>query len=227
MRKKPAVSVVIPTLNEQAAVAAAVQSVSAEAEVIVVDGGSVDATVDAALAAGVPVVTTARGRGFQLAAGAERATGDWLVFLHADTRLEAGWAQALFALCPEVVGGAFRFAVDSPRPVYRWIEAGVGLRCRLLGLPYGDQAIFARREAYRRAGGFAPMALFEDVDFVRRLRRVGRLTFPALRALTSPRRWEKRGVLSTTLCNWWLIGLYAAGANPRRLERIYSGGRTG
>lgn len=227
MREKPAVSVVIPTLDEQAAVATAVRSAIADAEVIVVDGGSLDATVSAARAAGASVVTAARGRGFQLAAGAERATGDWLVFLHADTRLESGWAQTLLALSPEVAGGAFRFAVDSPRPVYRWIEAGVGLRCRLLGLPYGDQAIFARREAYRRAGGFAPMAVFEDVDFVRRLRRAGRLAFPAVRALTSPRRWEKRGVLGTTLCNWWLIGLYAAGASPGRLERIYSGGRTG
>lgn len=227
MREKPAVSVVIPTLNEQAGVAAAVQSAIAEAEVIVVDGGSLDATVGAALASGAAVVTAARGRGRQLAAGAERAAGDWLVFLHADTRLEPGWAQALSGLSPEVVGGAFRFAVDSPRASYRWIEAGVRLRCRLFGLPYGDQAIFARREAYRRAGGFAPMALFEDVDFVRRLRRVGRLTFPAVKALTSPRRWEKRGVLSTTLCNWWLIGLYSAGANPSWLERTYSGGRTG
>jgi hypothetical protein len=227
VREKPAVSVVIPTLNEQAAVAAAVRSVIAEAEVIVVDGGSLDATVGAALASGAAVVTAARGRGRQLAAGAATAEGDWLVFLHADTRLEPGWAQALSALSPDVVGGAFRFALDSPRASYRWIEAGVRLRCRLFELPYGDQAIFARREAYRRAGGFAPMALFEDVDFVGRLRRVGRLAFPSARAFTSARRWEQKGVLRTILSNWWVFGLYAAGANPSRLERIYSSGRTG
>ncbi len=226
MGEKPAVSVVIPTLDEQASVAAAVRSVIAEAEVLVIDGGSLDATAEAARAAGARVLTAERGRGSQLAAGADCATGDWLVFLHADTRLEDGWAQALSALSREVAGGAFRFALDSPRASYRWIEAGVRLRCRLFELPYGDQAIFARREAYRRAGGFAPMALFEDVDFVGRLRRVGRLAFPSTRALTSARRWEQKGVLATILSNWWIFGLYAAGANPNRLQRIYSRGRT-
>jgi GT2 family glycosyltransferase len=87
--------------------------------------------------------------------------------------------------------------------------------------------MFARREAYSRAGGFTPMALFEDVDLVRRLRRVGRLAFPSVRAFTSPRRWEERGILRTMLCNWWVFWLYSAGANPSRLERIYGSGRTG
>lgn len=213
---------VIPALNEQDLVAAAIRSVSADAaEVIVVDGGSVDGTVGVALRAGACVLTAPRGRGSQLAAGAERAGGDWLVFLHADTPLEAGWAGCLGELGPEIVGGAFRFAVDSPRRIYRWIEAGVRLRCALFRLPYGDQGIFVRRETYDLIGGFAPYPLMEDVAFIRRLRRAGRLGFPGARAFTSPRRWERHGIVSTSLHNCCLLALYAAGWPPERLARFY------
>jgi hypothetical protein len=112
-------------------------------------------------------------------------------------------------------------AVASRRRAYRLVEAGVALRCRLLRLPYGDQAIFARRDVYGIAGGFAVIPLMEDVEFVRRLARHGRLAFPRLRAFTSPRRWERHGLLATTLRNWWLLGLYAAGCPPARLARLY------
>jgi rSAM/selenodomain-associated transferase 2 len=218
---RPQISVVIPALNEEALVAGAVRSVSAEAEVIVVDGGSRDRTVAAAQAAGACVLTASRGRGRQLAAGAAQAGGDWLLFLHADTRLEPGWAGCLRGLRLEIVGGAFRFAVDSPRQVYRWLEAGVRLRCALFSLAYGDQGIFVRREAYGLTGGFAPYPLMEDVAFMRRLRRTGALAFPDVRALTSPRRWERHGMISTSLRNWWLLGLYAAGWPPERLAHFY------
>ena len=147
------ISVVIPALDEEAHVGDAVRSVRDHAEVIVVDGGSADGTRAAAEAAGATVIGSARGRGLQLDAGARAARGDWLVFLHADTRLEAGWAATLRALPDAVVGGAFRFALDPPRPAYRWLEAGVALRCRLFRLPYGDQGLFARREIYCRIGG--------------------------------------------------------------------------
>jgi hypothetical protein len=144
-----------------------------------------------------------------------------MVFLHADTRLEAGWRAALEALPAPVVGGAFRFALDSARPACRVVEAGVRARCRLLALPYGDQGIFARRRAYRAAGGFSPLPLMEDVDFVSRLRREGALAFPGVRAFTSPRRYERDGLLGATLLNWWVLGLYAAGRPPERLAEIY------
>ena len=220
------ISVVIPALDEQGRIGAAVHSVRAEAaEVLVVDGGSRDHTCAEAEAAGARVVKFSGGRGPQLAFGARQASGDWLLFLHADTRLEPGWAAAMRGLDTRVVGGAYRFAVDSPRPAFRVIEAGVALRCRLLRLPYGDQALFARREAYHAAGGFPPLPLMEDVVFVRRLRRVGRLAFPETRAFTSARRWERRGIAATTLANLATLALYLAGRSPERLAREYNAAR--
>lgn len=215
-------SVVIPALDEEDLVAAAVRSVREDAEVIVVDGGSRDGTREAAVAAGAAVIESAPGRGVQLDAGARAARGDWLVFLHADTRLERGWAAALRALPAAVVGGAFRLALDPPQPAYRLIEAGVALRCRLFRLPYGDQGIFARRDVYGMIGGFRPFPLMEDVDLVRRLARAGPLAFPAARAFTSARRWERHGMAATSLRNLWLLGRYAAGRAPDRLARTYA-----
>jgi rSAM/selenodomain-associated transferase 2 len=215
------VSVVIPTLDEEDYIAGAIRSVRGSAEVLVVDGGSTDQTRDRAAEEGARVLTSPRGRGQQLDLGAREATGDWIVFLHADTRLEGGWAEALAALGREVVGGAFRFAVDSPRSVYRWVEKAVELRCRLFALPFGDQAIFARRHVYGMVGGFPPFPLMEDLHFVRRLSRAGPMALLRTRAFTSARRWETNGVVTTTARNLWLLGLYAAGRAPERLARFY------
>jgi len=217
----PLLSVVIPALNEEERVATAVRSVRDDAEVIVVDGGSADGTRAAAEAAGATVIASARGRGVQLATGARAARGEWLVFLHADTRLEEGWAAALRSLPPEKVGGAFRFALDAPGVAYRLLEAGVALRCLLFRLPYGDQGLFARRAAYETIGGFRPMSLMEDVDFVRRLGGAGPLALLPVRAWTSARRFERRGAVATSLRNLGLLTLYAAGCAPDRLARLY------
>jgi rSAM/selenodomain-associated transferase 2 len=217
----PSISVVIPALDEEAVLPAAIRSVSEAAEVLVVDGGSRDATPAVAAAEGARVISSAPGRGLQLDLGARAARGDWLVFLHADTRLEPGWAAALAALGPDVAGGAFRLAIDSDRGRYRAVEAVVRARVRWLRLPYGDQAIFARRDDYARAGGFPHLPLMEDVAFVRRLRAVGGLAFPSVRAWTSARRWEEHGLVGATVRNWLLVALYAAGQPPERLARLY------
>jgi rSAM/selenodomain-associated transferase 2 len=217
----PRVSVVIPALDEAAHVERALASVRDADEVIVVDGGSRDRTAALARAAGAAVLLAPRGRGTQLGRGAARATGDWLVFLHADTALERGWKEALHALPREVAGGAFRLAIDSPRPAFRAIEWGVAWRCRLLSLPFGDQGLFARRSAYAEVGGFRPFPLMEDIDFVCRLGRAGRLAFPRPRAFTSPRRWERHGVFGATLRNGWLLAQFAAGRRPEDLARGY------
>jgi rSAM/selenodomain-associated transferase 2 len=191
--------------------------------VIVVNGGSTDRTREIAEAAGALVLESPAGRGLQLAFGAREARGDWLVFLHADTRLEQGWAGVLEGLPPEVVGGAFRLAIDSPRKRYRLVERCVALRCRLLRLAYGDQGIFVRRRVYGNIGGFSPLPLMEDVDFMRRLVQAGPVSFPPLRAFTSPRRWERHGLLATTLSNWWILGLYALGRPAGELAKLYEG----
>ncbi|HEY7412113.1 MAG TPA: TIGR04283 family arsenosugar biosynthesis glycosyltransferase [Vicinamibacteria bacterium] len=216
-----AICVVIPALDEEDTLAASIRSVREEAEVLVVDGGSRDRTCEVAVLEGARVLTAPAGRGPQLERGAREARGEWIVFLHADTRLERGWAAALRALDGATVGGAFRFAVDSPRPAFRLLERAVAARCRLFRLPYGDQAIFVRRGVYGITGGVPPIPLMEDVAFVRRLRRRGRLAFPASRALTSPRRWERRGIVATTVQNLWLFTQYLAGVAPERLAGRY------
>lgn len=221
---RTSISVVIPTLDEEERLAAAIRSVRADAEVIVVDGGSTDGTRAVAAAEGARVLEAPPGRGRQLDEGARAAGGEWLVFLHADTRLEAGWAAAVAGLAPPVVGGAFRLAIDSDRPAFRIVERAVRVRLRVFKRPYGDQALFVRRDAYARVGGMPHLPLMEDVAFVTRLRRAGPLAFLPLRAFTSARRWQRHGIVGTTLRNWWLLALYAAGHPPDRLARLYRRG---
>ena len=215
------ISVVVPALDEGENVGAAVASAREADEVIVVDGGSSDDTAARAAAAGARVVPSARGRGVQQRTGAETATGDWLVFLHADTRLDPGFSATLRALPGDVAGGAFRLVIDAPGAGFRLVEAAVSVRCRLFRLPYGDQAIFARRRAYDAAGGMPPLPLMEDVAFVHALRRRGRLVVPALRARTSARRWHRHGIVGTTVRNWALLAAWRLGVSPERLARLY------
>jgi len=220
------VSVVIPTLDEERLLAGAIASVRADAdEVLVVDGGSSDRTGAIAAGAGARVLESPRGRGAQLDRGARECRGDWLVFLHADTRLEPGWRSAVLGLAPAVVGGAFRFGLETSRAARAYAEWAVALRCRLLELPFGDQAIFCRRGAYATAGGFPHEPLFEDVAFYRRLRRLGRTALLPVRAVSSPRRWERDGPALTTLRNNTLVLLFLAGVAPSRLARLYNGSR--
>jgi GT2 family glycosyltransferase len=155
--------------------------------------------------------------------GAKRARGRWLVFLHADTRLGAGWLDLLRRLDDRrsIVGGSFRFALDSTAPWARWIERGVRLRVRLFDLPYGDQALFARREVFGALGGYTELPLMEDVDFIRRLRRRGRLEHLDIPALTSARRWERDGWVRRTVENGLLILMFLAGWSPAWLARRY------
>ena len=225
MLDRASIAVVIPSLHEAALIGAAVGSVVSEATVVlVVDGGSTDATVREAQRAGARVLSGPRGRAAQMERGAHEAGCDWLVFLHADTRLEPGWATAVRQQGEDVVGGAFRFALDSRRRRYRIVEAGVRLRIAALQLPFGDQALFARRRDFHAAGGFHDLPILEDVDFVRRLRRRGRLAFLPLAARTSARRWEAQGFLRTTLLNWSVLLLASAGLPLERLARIYARG---
>ena len=148
--------------------------------------------------------------------------GRWLLFLHADTRLHERWFDALRqAESRRAVGGAFRFTLDSPRPAARLIERGVAWRTRWLGLPYGDQGLFVRRDAFEALEGYRPYPLMEDVDLVRRLRRRGSLLLSPLPVRTSARRWERDGWMRRSVRNLALVALYFAGVPPHRLARSY------
>jgi rSAM/selenodomain-associated transferase 2 len=224
----PPITIVIPVLNDAAPLASLLQAMDTQAalEIIVVDGGEAGDPAMDTLREHHPRVTwmrSAPGRAVQMNAGARRAGGRWLVFLHADTRLGAGWRDVLHRLDeqPRIVGGSFRFALDSPRRRARWIEWGVRVRVRLFDLPYGDQALFVRRAVFEEMNGYRELPLMEDVDFIRRLRRRGRLAHANVPALTSARRWERDGWLRRTLENSTLMALYLAGIPPERLARLY------
>ena len=224
----PLATIVIPVLNDAAALATTLAALPAgpSAEIVVVNGSEAHDPAMDALSTRYPHVTwlrSAPGRGLQMNEGARRGRGRWLVFLHADTRLGHGWTDALQRLDDQrqIVGGSFRFVLDSRARPARWIERGVWLRVRLFDLPYGDQALFARRAVFENLGGFRELPLMEDVDFVRRLRRRGRLAHVDVPAITSARRWERDGWVRRTLENWLLVLLYFAGQPPARLARRY------
>lgn len=220
----PPVSIIVPVLNEAAALGRTLAPWSNRdgIELIVVDGGSTDATREIA-SRHARVVQTARGRARQMNAGAAVATGDVLLFVHADTRLpdDAGTAVRTALRDANVVGGAFRLAIEPSTPALRLVAAGANLRARWFGLPYGDQALFVRRTTFAELGGFPDVALMEDLIFVRRLARRGRLMLLPQAVVTSARRWRREGVLTVTLRNQLFVALFACGVRPERLARWY------
>lgn len=222
------VTVVIPALNEAAHVAGAVEDALAGGarEAIVVDGGSTDRTREAAAGAGAVVLTTAPGRARQMNAGAARAQGDVLLFLHADTHLPAGWrGRVIEALRrPGVAAGAFGFAIDDAFFGRRWVEACTRWRSLRFQMPYGDQGLFVTRTRFEELGGYADLPILEDYELVRRLRAEGRIVTLDACALTSGRRWRQLGVVRTTLTNGLIIAGYHAGVPPQRLAQWYRGG---
>lgn len=218
-------SIVIPTLQAAKVLPATLVCLSGgEDEIVVADGGSLDATREIATAAGARVIEAPRGRGPQLAAGAAVATGDWLLFLHADTVLAAGWRDRTqeFTADPESDRRAavFRFAVDDDGRAARRLERMVAWRTCRLGLPYGDQGLLISRSLYDELGGFSPIPLMEDVDMVRRIGRRN-LTVLDAAAVTSAARYRTAGYLRRSLRNLFCLGLYFLGVPPHRIERIY------
>jgi rSAM/selenodomain-associated transferase 2 len=219
----PAISVVIPALNERATLEDALGSTQAPGvERIVVDGGSTDGTVEAARALGAEcVLVSAPGRAVQMNAGYGVASGEVILFLHADTALESGWdTEVRRALVdPRVSGGVFELRFASPRRVYRWIERGARLRARLARLPYGDQGIFVRRKVLDDLGGLPATPIFEDLDLVRAVRRAGRLAFLPVRAYTSARRYDRNGPIRTMGRHALVLGGYLLGLDRARVAR--------
>lgn len=221
------ISIIVPALNEAAGIGdtlAPLQPLRARGhEVIVVDGGSTDATPARARPLADRVVASARGRARQQNAGAAQAAGDVLLFLHADTRLPADADRlVLDGLRASGRGwGRFDVRLSGAHPLLRVVERMISLRSRLSGIATGDQAIFIRRDWFTRAGKFPEIPLMEDVALSRTLRRMGPPLCLRDRVLTSSRRWEERGVLRTIVLMWRLRLAYALGADPARLAERY------
>ena len=217
-------SIIIPTLNEVAQIAGAIASARTlePAEIIVVDGGSSDDTLVAARSAD-RVLTAPCGRAAQQNSGAAASQGDVLLFLHADCRLEPGSLDQIATALADsrCVGGCFRQKIDAAGLRFRWLEWGNSLRMKLSGLAYGDQGIFVRREVFDRLGGFPSLRLMEDLFFMKRVRREGRLALLAGPLHVSARRWQREGVICQTARNWCLTALAQCGVSPNRLARFY------
>lgn len=226
MRTGAELAAVIPTLNVAAGLGRTLAALAGEvAEVILADGGSTDATRAIGEAAGARVIAAPRGRGSQLAAGAAAATAPWLLVIHADTIPGAGWRQAAEAFMsdPANAGRAahFRFALDDRSPQARRLERLVAWRCRVLGLPYGDQGLLIPRAFYERLGGYRAIPIMEDVDLVRR---IGRSRLVALDApfVTSAERWRQEGWWRRSARNLACLSLWFAGVPPERIAQLYA-----
>jgi len=223
-RDPVSVSVVIPVYRDSEALAATLDATDWAGAEVIVAAAADDATLETVRRRHPDLVWTEapRGRARQMNAGAAVARGEWLVFVHGDSRLPRGWRAAIdeAARRGNVALGCYRFALDSRSWFARAIEAGVRVRVALAGLPYGDQALFLRRSGFEAAGGFADLPIMEDVDLVRRMRREGRLFRSALPVMTSARRWERDGWVRRTARHLVLIALYFCGVPPERLIRL-------
>jgi rSAM/selenodomain-associated transferase 2 len=223
----PSLSIIIPVLNEAAAIVAALDALAPlrarGTEIIAVDGGSADDTIALARPLADFVITSLRGRAVQMNAGAALARGDVLLFLHADTRLPDGADRLVLEglTRSKRAWGRFDVAIEGKHSLLPVVAAAMNLRSRLTGIATGDQAMFVTRDAFETAGGFPEIALMEDITFAQRLKRISRPLCLRARATTSGRRWEERGVLRTILLMWRLRLAYFFGARPDELARRY------
>ncbi|WP_348238294.1 TIGR04283 family arsenosugar biosynthesis glycosyltransferase [Trichocoleus sp. Lan] len=220
------ISIIIPVLNEAAdtirSTLASVRNVK-NVEVIVVDGGSQNETVALVQSWGVKVLFSTAGRACQMNAGATAATGDILLFLHADTSLPLGFEKLVPLTLAQsgTVAGAFELKINSPMRSLRLVEKMVNWRSRFFSLPYGDQAIFLKASVFHDIGGFPDLPIMEDFELIRCLRRLGRIAIVPTPVLTSARRWHKLGVLRTTVINQIVILGYFLGVSPSQLVKFY------
>ena len=213
------ISVVIPVLNEAKTLAR--RDPIPGCETIFVDGGSSDGSAEIAAQLG-RVVRSQRGRGMQMNAGARAASGQILIFLHADAHIEPSAVNAVRnAVRNGRAGGGFTPRIDAPGALYRCIERAAAFRARRLKLFYGDAGVFATRNAFQQIGGFPDIPICEEFGFSKKLRRYGPVVLLPDICRVSPRRWQKLGILRATLLNWTVAALYFLGVPPKRLAKIY------
>jgi rSAM/selenodomain-associated transferase 2 len=218
------ISIIIPTLNEEANIAPlAANLAGGEYDRIIVDGGSRDNTVMLAEENGFRVLEGAQGRAAQLNLGAAKARGEMLLFLHADTRLPTNFASAISeaALTKNFIAGAFSLAIDHPTPGLHFIAACANLRSRLFHLPYGDQAIFIEKERFLKLKKFPNLPIMEDYMFIKNAQKKGRIILLPDRVTTSARRWRRLGILRTTVINQLVILGFHLKISPKRLALFY------
>ena len=223
------VSVIIPALNEEKNIAATLRSILplGPHEIIVVDGGSTDRTVALCRELGISVLFSPRGRATQMNLGARQATGEALLFVHADTKLPSSALDDIdLALADSrIVGGRFDVRLEGKHWMLKRIGAMISLRSRISRVATGDQGIFVRRDVFAELGGYPELPLMEDIALSRALKRRGRLACLRSRVVTSARRWEADGIWRTIFKMWALKSLYLIGISPLRLKRYYGDAR--
>jgi rSAM/selenodomain-associated transferase 2/rSAM/selenodomain-associated transferase 1 len=227
--KSISLSIIIPTLNEADAIRETIAGIHQRrgTEIIVVDGGSEDGTAEIAESLGVKVLRSSPPKAAQMNAGAAKADGNVLLFLHADTRLPENFGQCVLAAAAQegFCAGAFSLGISSPKTGLRLIEKFANWRSRFLQLPYGDQALFVSRILFNEIGAYPEYPIMEDFELIRRLKRKGKITVLPQCVQTSPRRWLKLGIFKTWLLNQLIIVGYYLGVSPRRLAQWYRGGK--
>ncbi|MDA0690983.1 MAG: TIGR04283 family arsenosugar biosynthesis glycosyltransferase [Nitrospinae bacterium] len=219
------ISVIIPTLNEALILNQTLTAINQHSphEVIIADGGSQDDTLDIAKSFSLRIVNSPPGRALQMNAGARTATGELLLFLHADSQVDAKSYKKMVAVMKRgnSLGGAFSLAIESDKPSLRLISTLATLRSKYLHLVYGDQAIFVRTHVFREMGGVACLPICEDLDFFRRLQKKGPTVLLEEKTFTSARRWRTEGIVFTTLRNIVIAALFLLGFPPRILSKWY------
>ena len=228
-------SIIIPVLSEAGRINSIIEHIYSRGfsegfEIIVVDGSPDGETINAISRKEVKITVSEKGRAAQMNAGAAIASGEILIFLHADTRLPGNALQKIRAVMEQkrYVAGAFDLGIDSARLAFRIISFGANLRSHLNRIPYGDQAIFVRKDHFHSIGGYRKIPLMEDVELMRRLKKRGdKICILPDRVRTSPRRWEKEGIICCTLRNWVISTLYFMGVSPHKLIRYYRSDRNG
>ncbi|MBD2390102.1 TIGR04283 family arsenosugar biosynthesis glycosyltransferase [Aphanizomenon flos-aquae NRERC-008] len=220
------ISIIIPTLNEADNIQEAIISsqIGSHIEIIIVDGGSQDQTLLIAKSLNVQAIISSPGRAHQMNAGAMAASGEILLFLHADTRLPTNFDQMIRTTLakPGIVAGAFTLQINSPHWGLRLVEFGVKWRCNLWQMPYGDQGIFLTKDVFQQVGNFPQIPIMEDFELMRKLKTLGKIYLLPTPVITSPRRWLKKGILQTTLGNQIIIIAYLLGISPNQIRNWYS-----